>query len=196
MAWLFWVLSPVLGAAIGYATNWLAIRMLFRPRRRRWGMQGLLPRRQPELAARIGRVVGQDLVRADELLAPFKAADLRPQFSALIDKAMAKRVGDLQALPLIGAFFREENLIGFRDAAVDELVDRQGELVEELQRLAGEQVDIAGQVEAKVAAFDMARLEGLIREVAAREFSAITWWGAILGGGIGLLQAVLFACLR
>lgn len=192
---LRWVLPPLLGAAIGWATNWLAIRMLFRPRQRRWGMQGLLPRRQPDLARRLGEVVSQNLVTLDELFAPVRGADLRKHYEVLIDRVMEKRLADFRALPLVGALLKPENLIGFRDTAVDELVDRQPEMMGSLQELAEDHIDIASMVEDKVAAFDMAELEAIIHKVAATEFRAIEWWGALLGGLIGLLQALLFAVL-
>lgn len=51
---------------IGFLTNWLAIKMLFRPRQRQaWNPlwpQGLLPREQPRFAAAMGRVVSKRLV--------------------------------------------------------------------------------------------------------------------------------------
>ena len=31
MPWLSWLVPPLLGALIGYVTNYIAIRMLFRP---------------------------------------------------------------------------------------------------------------------------------------------------------------------
>ncbi|MFW5830079.1 MAG: DUF445 domain-containing protein, partial [Planctomycetota bacterium] len=47
VAWPIWILMPLIGALIGYATNWLAIRMLFRPRRPVLGFQGLELAHQP-----------------------------------------------------------------------------------------------------------------------------------------------------
>ena len=49
-----WIVFPLVGALIGYATNWLAVKMLFRPRQP-WGagvlkFQGVVPRRQEALA--------------------------------------------------------------------------------------------------------------------------------------------------
>ena len=53
-ALLPWIMLPLVGAGIGYATNWLAIKMLFHPRNPRFGLQGLLPRRQDEIAESVG----------------------------------------------------------------------------------------------------------------------------------------------
>ena len=59
--------------------------------------QGLLPRRQPELAKRLGEVVGDQLVTLDELFAPVKGANLRSQYEQLIDAVMDRRLADFLA---------------------------------------------------------------------------------------------------
>jgi uncharacterized membrane protein YheB (UPF0754 family) len=60
-----WITIPAVGGFIGWSTNWLAVKMIFRPLRERRFLgirvQGLVGRRQKELAAAIGRVVGNHL---------------------------------------------------------------------------------------------------------------------------------------
>jgi len=65
---LFWVLPPAIGAVIGYVTNAVAIKMLFRPLKeiRLFGIKlpftpGILPRERHKLADSIGRMVEQEL---------------------------------------------------------------------------------------------------------------------------------------
>ena len=64
-----WIAPPLLGAIIGYLTNSLAIRMLFRPLRRVevFGIAlpltpGVIPKQRKELAESIGRMVSQELL--------------------------------------------------------------------------------------------------------------------------------------
>ncbi|NDC78344.1 MAG: DUF445 family protein, partial [Chitinophagia bacterium] len=57
-----WLASiPVISAFIGWVTNWVAIKMLFHPRRpiRFLGLtvQGIFPKRQRQFAERLGRMV-------------------------------------------------------------------------------------------------------------------------------------------
>ena len=47
------VLIPVIGFFIGYFTNYIAIKMLFYPRRKFWGFQGVLPGRKKIIARKI-----------------------------------------------------------------------------------------------------------------------------------------------
>ncbi len=67
-------LPPLLGAFIGYVTNYIAIRMLFRPLRawRLWGIRvpltpGIIPAKRHELAARMGEMVGSHLLTSDDV---------------------------------------------------------------------------------------------------------------------------------
>lgn len=66
--WLQFALPPVLGAVIGYVTNALAIRMLFRPLERKYifGIPipltpGIIPRQREGLAHSIARMVSKSL---------------------------------------------------------------------------------------------------------------------------------------
>ncbi len=55
---------------MGYLTNALAIRMLFRPFKPHWytlGWQGIIPRTRNALAHNVARVVGEKLVTAEEI---------------------------------------------------------------------------------------------------------------------------------
>ncbi|MFP3952842.1 MAG: DUF445 family protein [Candidatus Acetothermia bacterium] len=69
---LYWVLVPVVASVIGYSTNWIAIKMLFRPlqEKRVFGFRvpftpGLVPRRKNKIAENIGEAVAKHLVTSE-----------------------------------------------------------------------------------------------------------------------------------
>ena len=71
---LQWVVPPVVGAAIGWITNDIAIRMLFRPLRevRVLGVRlpftpGIIPKERRSLAVSIGRMVSRELITEETL---------------------------------------------------------------------------------------------------------------------------------
>ena len=77
-------LPPVLGALIGYVTNAIAIKMLFRPLReyRVFGIRipftpGVIPRRREGLAESIGRMVSEKLLTKDAVLAKVDSPDFQ-----------------------------------------------------------------------------------------------------------------------
>jgi len=69
-----YLLPPLLGAFIGYVTNTIAIRMLFRPLRpwRVLGVRvpltpGIIPAKRSELAEKMGEMVGSHLLTAEDV---------------------------------------------------------------------------------------------------------------------------------
>ena len=73
--------APVIGAIIGYCTNWLAVKMLFRPREEKYifGLKvpftpGVIPKGKKRLAAAVSKVVNEQLLTKEavekRLLAP------------------------------------------------------------------------------------------------------------------------------
>ena len=60
-----WGLLPIIAAIIGWGTNYLAVRMLFHPRKQinilGLKLQGVFPKRQKVLAEKLGRLVAREL---------------------------------------------------------------------------------------------------------------------------------------
>ena len=193
MDWVPWVMMPTVGAAIGWATNWVAIKMLFHPRQKTWGLQGLLPRRQQELAASVGDVVGNELVPTDELLKGLDGLDLTPHLGELLDQAISAKLEEVRKIPLIGSFVTQERIAGIRDSVLRQLAEKQPVLIARFKQILKEKIDIGKIAKEKLAAFDLDRLERIVNQVASKEFRAIEWWGLILGGLIGVAQAGVLA---
>lgn len=190
-----WIVAPLVGALIGYVTNRVAVMMIFRPYRPRriLGMtvHGLVPRRQPDLAKSIGGVVGDHLVRPEDLRGALDAIDLESFVDSAFERGLAPKVDELRRLPLIGNFLTEERVADLRRHAVKGVVQNRDEISATLQKGLEEGVDVHKMVEEKVAGFPVERMEALILEVASRELRAIELLGGVLGGLVGLVQAGL-----
>lgn len=87
------IVSGILVATVhGYAGAWLAVRMLFRPRRpiKLLGLtvfpQGMIPRHRDRLANAIGKAVGEELVSKETVLEELFEKDfLRKKIQSLVD---------------------------------------------------------------------------------------------------------------
>lgn len=73
MKWTMFI-APAVGAAIGYLTNYIAIKMLFHPHKAvyigKWKLPltpGLIPKEQGNIARSIGEVISKELLNADTL---------------------------------------------------------------------------------------------------------------------------------
>lgn len=82
------LVSPISGAIIGYFTNWLAIKMLFKPHNeikigslRVPFTPGLIPKEKKRIAASLGDTVGNYLLTAEVLAAAVK----KPEISGAVE---------------------------------------------------------------------------------------------------------------
>lgn len=98
-----WALPPLMGAVIGYATNYVAIRMLFRPLRQKRVLgvpvpltPGVIPRQRRQLARNIAGVVARELLTADAIRAHLQ----RPDFSARLRQPLGAITADLLNMPV------------------------------------------------------------------------------------------------
>ena len=96
LSWLPYLAPPLLGALIGYVTNYIAIRMLFRPLYpwRLLGMRlpltpGIIPAKRGELAQRMGEMVGSHLLTADDV----RKALEKPAFNRELKSAVNDKLG-------------------------------------------------------------------------------------------------------
>ncbi len=97
-----WILPPLLGAVIGYLTNALAIRMLFRPLRtwRVFGIPvpltpGIIPRRRGELAGNIATMVATELLTTEVFTTRFEAEGFGRSLQTFVVRAI-DRVGEIR----------------------------------------------------------------------------------------------------
>lgn len=194
-----WILLPAVGALIGYVTNRLAVHMIFRPvvpkRILGFTLQGLVPRRQAELAKSIGGIVGDHLVRPEDLRGALDKVDLEGVVDRAIDKGLGPKLAELRKLPLVGSFLTDERVADLRKHAVQGIVKNKDDIADALQEGLEKGVNVHELVESKVNAFPVTRMEELILEVASRELKSIELLGGVLGALVGLAQAGLLALL-
>ena len=96
---LFWILPPLVGALIGYVTNLVAIKMLFRPLRelRLFGLRlpftpGILPRERAKLAESIGDMVERELLTAGVLRERLAKPEVREHIGAAIGSYSSRQL--------------------------------------------------------------------------------------------------------
>ena len=166
---LSWTTPPIVGALIGYATNRIAIKMLFRPLRAKylfgWRLPltpGVIPRNREKIAASIGDVVGEKLL-SEEAIRNY-AND--PKFRGAVE-GMIPRLLRPVLRPLVEPLIR---LI----------------IVRLRSRLKADTF-----IEDQVKQYDVHTMEGMILSVTQQHLRWISWFGALLGALIGCLQLLL-----
>ncbi|MEE4165647.1 MAG: DUF445 family protein [Desulfocapsaceae bacterium] len=107
--YISFIAPPLIGAFIGYLTNRVAIRMLFRPLKQ-WRLgpikipmtPGAIPSKRHDLAVNIGEMVGEHLLTSNEINNSLKKQQFQEHLYTLIEAKvgsfMKKDLGPLQSL--------------------------------------------------------------------------------------------------
>jgi uncharacterized membrane protein YheB (UPF0754 family) len=115
----FWWLLPILGVAVGYVTNWVALWMIFEPPApRRYGpllWQGLFVRRQKEVADVYASIVADDILTVsefgNELLHGPQSDRTRALIEASLRPAIDRATGPLRPAVRVAVGAREYGAI-------------------------------------------------------------------------------------
>lgn len=197
MATYLFLLTPLFTAIIGWATNWLAVKMLFHPRKPlrlpflNW--QGLIPKRQQQLATEAAEIIEREILQQHLILSEIKKIELSPYLEKTAKSLVWERIGpQLQSIPLLGGFVNDGVLEKFESIAIEEIKKESSPLIEQVASEFESSVDLKRLIKDNIAAFDLDRLEQIVNQVARREFQTIEYIGAILGFLIGCIQVILF----
>lgn len=183
---------PLTGALIGWFTNWIAVQMLFHPRQplRILGftIQGLVPERRAQLAERIGRTVADELLHPSALSGVLRQLDLQELIRGLIIRAWdAKAETIFAGRPMLQALLGDRH--GWlRDQLATAILETTSDLPELLAERFEKGLEIAPLIEGRLAAFDLERLERVVKDVAGRELRFIELIGGWIGFVVGLVQ--------
>ncbi len=187
---------PFISAAIGWVTNYIAVKMLFHPREERnlilFKLQGIFPKRKAVLADRLGEVVAKELISMPVLLEKVNNENTKTEIKTMIQDYVDNRL--IQAItdsnPMLKMFATEEVLAPIKLKIAEELENLIPILLEKVGSKM-EDIDIEALVAEKVNQFSNEKLEAILMGVMKKEFKFIELAGAILGFLIGLIQVIL-----
>lgn len=196
---LFWIkllILALIGAAIGWFTNVLAIKLIFRPLQPiqipvlNITLQGLIPKRKSELAKSIGEIVESELISIEEIIDKFIENENKSEIIFSI-KRKIKRIIE-QKLPGIIPSAIKLMLMDY----IDDVIDKEAEialteLTEKMVHKATSNVNIAQIIEDKINNFEIDKLEHIILAIAQKELKHIEVLGGVIGFLIGILQGLI-----
>ena len=105
-----------IGAGIGWVTNYVAIKMLFRPYKEinlgLFKIQGLLPKRKHEIGESIAEVIQTELVSLQEILKSLDGEKLEKEMSAVIDRILEEKLQSeiTRNFPMLAMFLSSDML--------------------------------------------------------------------------------------
>jgi uncharacterized membrane protein YheB (UPF0754 family) len=190
---------PFITALIGWLTNYIAVKMIFRPRReiRIIGFRiiGLIPKRKHDLARKIAETIEKELISHKDIRAIIQSEDFHLHTGSIIKKRIDDFIDEkLAANPLISMFVTPEVTDKISEMLMDELQKEIPGLIDTLFETVEKKLDFKKIIQDKIDGFELDRLESIIYTIAAKELKAIEIFGGVLGFVVGLLQLlILFA---
>ena len=193
------LILTIVGALIGWITNILAIKLLFRPLKpikipfTSFVILGLIPKRRAELAKVIGEIVAHELISVDEMLEEaIKDEDLQGIKGYVKRKIKVVISEKISIIP-----FPFKSMI---QAPIDQMIEMEvdqglDDIIINIKDIVQMRLDIEAFVEKKINAFDLSKLEEIILKVAKKELRYIEIIGFCLGGVIGLIQGIILMYL-
>ena len=191
------------GALIGWFTNYLAIRLLFRPYNEInlviFKLQGLIPKRRHEIAVNIAEVIETELISIREIgdkldTSSFEYGDLDEFLDRLVKEKIKAEL--LEKNPFLKMFMNDGILNKMRDYIKKLILDNKEELFQLLLKSIEKNVDLKGHIIEKMDNFSLREIEDIIIKISKKELKHIEILGGILGGIIAVFQYLIITIIR
>ncbi len=192
-----WWLHPLCGFLVGYLTNWLALRMIFRPLRpRKFGpimVQGLFLQRQQEVSKEYAKLVTSEVVSAANIMEAIFMGPASNKLLSIIEEHIQQASNDYGGLneAIFERAAGQQEYSDVKRKIVDRLVGRVPGLVKALVGYAEEALDLENTMRTRMQALTPEEFETLLRTAFEEDEWKLIVVGAILGAAVGWLQLTL-----
>ncbi len=207
---LFLVGYPLMGALLGWFTNYLAVKMLFHPKEpitalafgigsfRFKGItfQGIFPKRQKQIAMQIGKVVADELLSIDDIkervVTDEGMENIYTQVEVKMDNFMKGRM--VEKFPFLSLLASRKLKMDIRNQMMDEVKVQLPDVMDKYIQHFEDNLDIEAMITEKFSQLSTERLEQVMNDILSKEFKFIEILGGVIGFLVGLIQGAL-ACL-
>ena len=192
----------LISGAIGWITNWVAIKMLFRPHREiNFGLfkiQGLIPKRKSEIGSGIANIIQNELISVKDVIANIDREEFSKRLNSLIDEVLDKNLKKKvkEKFPLLQMFFTDKVAKDVGNTIKDIVMENQEKIFEIFSNYAEENIDFEIIISDKISNFSLDKLEEIITLLAKKELKHIEVIGAILGMLIGAVQYLITLIIK
>ena len=187
----------LISGAIGWITNWVAIKMLFRPHKEiNFGLfkiQGLIPKRKAEIGTGIANIIQNELISVKDVISNIDREEFSKRLNKLIDDVLDKNLKKKvkEKFPLLQMFFTDKVAKDIGNTIKEIVMENQEKIFEIFSNYAEENIDFEVIISDKISNFSLDKLEEIITLLANKELKHIEVIGAILGMLIGAVQYLI-----
>ena len=193
----------LIGTLIGWFTNYLAIKLLFRPYKEMnflfFKIQGLIPKRRAEISLNIADVVEKELISVDDIAEKIEDMDIS---DGVIDRLLDKVIGEklqkniLDKNPLLKMIINDSVIQKIKSYFKKSILENKEEIVEEIIKIAKEKINFREIILDKMENFSLQEIEEIILRISKNELKHIEIIGGVLGGIIAVFQFLLMLALK
>ncbi len=198
VTWAFthnpWVM-PLFGGFTGWFTDWLALRMIFRPKQpsRYLGIfewQGLFFKRRREVAAEYGALIASEIVTPQNVLEAVLKGPLSDRLYSMVLKNMQRMVDDQAgvAKPLVVYAVGSTKFVEMKKMIAEKLMTRLPETMRHVEKYAADAMDLENTLRVKMQDLNEDEFENLIRPAFQQDEWILIAVGAALGFLVGEMQ--------
>lgn len=192
----------LISGAIGWITNWVAIKMLFRPHKEiNFGLfkiQGLIPKRKAEIGTGIASIIQNELISVKDVISNIDREEFSKRLNKLIDDVLDKNLKKKvkEKFPLLQIFFTDKVAKDIGNTIKEIVMENQEKIFEIFSNYAEENIDFEVIISDKISNFSLDKLEEIITLLANKELKHIEVIGAILGMLIGAVQYLITLIIK
>jgi uncharacterized membrane protein YheB (UPF0754 family) len=196
------IITLALATFTGWVTTWIAIKMLFHPRKpvKILGItiQGIFPKNQQRIAEKLGQVVSKELLSFGEIEQKLTSEEnlqkLMPEVEVHIDHFLRNKLKDV--FPMLAMFIGDKTISQLKEAFLSELQDLFPILMKSYMNKLQHDLDLERIVVEKISNFSTEKLEDLLDQITKEEFKFLELIGGVFGFMIGLIQVLLAVFLK
>ena len=191
-----------ISATIGWVTNWVAIKMLFRPHKEisfgLFKIQGLIPKRRAEIGSGIASIIQNELISVKDVISNIDREEFSKRLDSSIDEVLEKNLKAKvkEKFPILQMFFSDRMAKDVSNTIKDIIMENQEKIFEIFSNYAEENINFEVIISDKISNFSLDKLEEIVTLLAKKELKHIEVIGAILGGLIGVAQYLITLIIK
>ncbi len=186
---------PFISAIIGWATNYIAIKMLFHPKNPKnfyfFNLQGIFPKRKNIFAERLSFIVTNQLLSKEKIKEQLNNPKINEELKAKILEEISIEFEAYMKSNKLLAMFANKSILEGITKRIEGIIDRKMPNINQELTKKIDDVNLQKIVYDKIITFSNDRFEDLIMSVIKKELKFIEFAGAILGFMIGIVQVIL-----
>jgi len=200
--WIFyqeWWILPLNGLIVGYATNWLALQMIFNPKEvvrvGPFNIQGLFMKRQEEVSRDFGALVAAEVLTPANIIEAILKGPYSDKVFTTISRHVQRTIDEQTSAvkPFVTFTVGTQAYRQMKATAVDNIIASLPDALHHIESYADDALDLKNTLSTRLAGLPPRDFEGMLRPAFEQDEWILIAVGAALGFMVGLFQLfVLF----